>query len=333
MNSSSTIIGVGSPIIDTVVQVEDNFIDQIDVEKGGMQLVDKETYTSVLKTIPAKPVRTPGGSAGNTTFALARMGNLTRFLGKTGNCDEGEFFRSEFLRLGGSTQSFKVGNTINGQCLSMVTPDGERTFLTHLGASMTLDSDEISVEDFTDCTHAHIEGYLVFNRSLITHILKCAKSAGCSVSLDLASFDVVQQNADFLSELLNDYVDIVFANEKEAAVFTGLPETDYDEMSKQLSKYCEIAVVKAGAMGSYLTEQNQTFKVEAVPVSQVVDTTGAGDLWAAGFLHGWSRGQSLTRSADIGSVLGAAVVQVPGSVLPQESWERSLSEIGTILSS
>lgn len=326
MNSNFTTIGVGSPIIDIIAPVEESFITQINAEKGGMVLVDEDALKSLLKKITGKTTKAPGGSAGNTLFALARMGNNARFLGKTGNCADGNFYRNHFDSLGGHTSSFKVGNVINGQCLSLITPDGERTLRTHLGAAMSLGKEEISATDFEGCDHAHIEGYLLFNEELILHILKSAKEANCTVSLDLASFEVVQAGGSLLKEILQEYVDIVFANEAEAAAFTGLNDA-YQEMAKLLAKHCDIAVVKMGSNGVCVANRDETILIDAVPVDKVVDTTGAGDLWAAGFLHGWSRNYNLAQSAKAGAILGAAVVQTQGSVLTEEVWNHCLLEI------
>lgn len=331
MASSITTIGVGSPIIDIIAQVEESFIAQIGAEKGGMVLVDEDAFEDLLKKIPEQFVKTPGGSAGNTLFSLARMGSKARFLGKTGNCAEGDFYRNHFGSLGGNTSSFKIGNVINGQCLSLVTPDGERTLRTHLGAAMSLDQAEISVADFENCDHAHIEGYLLFNKDLMLHILECAKAANCTISLDLASFEVVQASGSLLKEILKDYVDIVFANEAEAAAFTGLKDA-YSEMAKILAEYCDIAVIKIGPDGAHIANKNEIIKVDAVPVSKVVDTTGAGDLWAAGFLYGWTGNHSLEQSAKVGAILGAAVVQIQGSTLPEDIWNACLLEIEKELS-
>lgn len=331
MNSNFTIIGVGSPIIDIIAQVEDDFIAQINAQKGGMELVDETTFKTLLAAVPDKSNKTPGGSAGNTLFALARMGNNVRFLGKTGNCAEGGYYRDRFSSLGGNTASFKIGTMVNGQCLSLVTSDGERTLRTHLGAAMSLDPKEISVDDFKDCNHAHIEGYLLFNNDLMMHILKCAKAANCTISLDLASFEVVNASGPLLKEILKDYIDIVFANEAEAAAFTDM-ENSYSEMAKQLAEYCEVAVVKVGAEGAHIANQHEIIRVKAVPADKVVDTTGAGDLWAAGFLHGWSRNHSLEQSAKMGAILGSAVVQINGSELPENVWAESLLEIEKVRS-
>ncbi len=326
MNSAFTIIGVGSPIVDAIAQVPDDFIEQIDGEKGGMVLVDATTIDRLIHSLPKPPVKAPGGSAGNTLFTLARLGNHTRFLGKTGNCSEGEFYRQQFTHLGGDSSRFKIAEQANGQCLSLVTPDGERTMRTNLGAAMTLAPEEISAADFEGCQHAHIEGYLLFNEALMMRVLDSAKQAGCTISLDLASFEVVHVTSKILPKILDEYVDIVFANEEEAEAFTGIKE-DYSAMTKALAEYCEIVAVKVGAHGSYIGHAGTVTKIEPMHAAKVIDTTGAGDLWAAGFLHGWSHQLSLTQAAKIGSILGAVVVQEQGSALPQHIWDDVVSAI------
>jgi sugar/nucleoside kinase (ribokinase family) len=328
MNSSFTIIGVGSPIVDAIAQVPDNFIEQIDGDKGGMVLVDATAIETLLKSIPGQTVKAPGGSAGNTLFTLARMGNNTSFLGKIGNCSEGEFYRQQFTQLGGDCSRFKVGEQANGQCVSLVTPDGERTMRTNLGAAMTLAPEEISAADFAGCNHAHIEGYLLFNEALMMRVLESAKAAGCTISLDLASFEVVHATSAILPTILRDYVDIVFANEEEAEAFTGIKD-DYRAIATKLAEYCDIAAVKVGSHGSYIAHRGEVTKIEPMHAAKVIDTTGAGDLWAAGFLHGWSHQLKHAQSAAIGSILGAAVVQVQGSVLPAHVWDDVMSAIQT----
>jgi sugar/nucleoside kinase (ribokinase family) len=328
MNSSFTIIGVGSPIVDAIAQVPDNFIEQIDGDKGGMVLVDATAIETLLKSIPGQTVKAPGGSAGNTLFTLARMGNNTSFLGKIGNCSEGEFYRQQFTQLGGDCSRFKVGEQANGQCVSLVTPDGERTMRTNLGDAMTLAPEEISAADFAGCNHAHIEGYLLFNEALMMRVLESAKAAGCTISLDLASFEVVRATSAILPTILRDYVDIVFANEEEAEAFTGIKD-DYRAIATKLAEYCDIAAVKVGSHGSYIAHRGEVTKIEPMHAAKVIDTTGAGDLWAAGFLHGWSHQLKHAQSAKIGSILGAAVVQVQGSVLPAHVWDDVMSAIQT----
>lgn len=321
-----TFIGIGSPIVDTIVSVDEEFIKQIDCDKGGMMLVEADDIDQLLATLSESPIKTPGGSAGNTLFTLARMGNRSKFLGKLGNCVAGELYQRQFAQLGGDSSRFKWGDIPNGQCLSLVTPDGERTMCTYLGAAMTLSPAEISVADFTDCQHAHLEGYLLFNQALIRSVFESAQQAGCSISLDLASFEVVQASQAILPNLLRDYVDIVFANQAEAEAFTGIRH-DPPAMAAKLAEYCDIAAVKVGAHGAYLADHRGVTHIEPMHAAKVVDTTAAGDLWAAGFLHGWAHQLNHVESANIGSILGAAVVQVQGSELPPHLWDDVMSAI------
>ena len=326
MNKDFTIIGVGSPIVDSIAPVGEDFLEIVGGEKGGMLLTDAETIGRLIERIPERPHAAPGGSAGNTLFALARMGAATSFLGKVGSCERGQFYRNRFIELGGDGSRFKIGDGPNGHCLSLVTPDGERTMRTDLGAAMTLTPDEISARDFDGCRHAHIEGYLLFNAELMQRVVESAKEAGCSISLDLASFEVVHAAKDTLPAILKDYVDIVFANEEEASAFTGI-DSDYAAMAEQLASLCDIAAVKVGAEGSYIAADGAVLKAAPVPAAKVVDTTGAGDLWAAGFLYGWSRQLPLEDCARIGSILGSAVVQTQGAELSDEAWMTIMNHI------
>ncbi|MFP4157087.1 MAG: adenosine kinase [Opitutales bacterium] len=321
-----TFIGVGSPIVDSIAMVEESFLDQVEGEKGGMVLVDGPSIDAWIAQLPEGHSAAPGGSAGNTLFALARMGAAAKFLGKSGNCARGRFYRERFAELGGDSSRFKKAEQPNGHCLSLVTPDGERTMRTDLGAAMTLAPDEISVADFEGCTHAHIEGYLLFNEALMQRILECAKAAGCRISLDLASFEVVHAAKASLSAILENYVDLVFANEEEGEAYTGI-KGDESAMARELGRLCQIAVVKVGPHGSYIASDGVVQKIEPEPVDHVVDTTGAGDLWAAGFLYGLSKDRELADCARIGSLLGAAVVQQRGSVLPDPIWEQILERV------
>ena len=326
MKAAIKIVGVGSPIVDSIAQIDDAFLQTVEGEKGGMVLVEDATIKQIIERIPGAITRSPGGSAGNTLFALARLGAPAAFLGKTGDCANGQFYRARFAELGGDSSRFKIGSSPNGHCLSLVTPDGERTMRTDLGAAMTLQPDEIHPDDFAGCQHAHIEGYLLFNEALLRAVLAAAKEAGCTISLDLASFEVVQAAGDTLREILRDSVDIVFANEEEAAAFTGLSD-DYPAMARTLAELCSIAAVKIGAEGAWIASGDQLFHAASVPAASVIDTTGAGDLWAAGFLYGWSRQRPLADCARYGALLGSAVVQQQGTELPEAVWQPLQKEI------
>ncbi|WOO39521.1 adenosine kinase [Rubellicoccus peritrichatus] len=321
------LIGVGSPIVDSLAQVDEAFVQSIEGAKGGMELVNGEQLAAMMARLD-NMAEAPGGSAGNTAVAVARLGLPTTFLGKIGNDVGGEFYRDRFVALGGDGSRFKIGTVENGRCLSLITPDSERTMRTNLGAAMTLAPDEVSAADFAECKHAHIEGYILFNRDLMYKVLDSAKEAGCTISLDLASFEVVGATKDILEGLLKKYVDIVFANEEEGNAFTGLGE-DYEAMALKLGELCSIAVVKIGAKGSLIAENGTIHKVEPIVIEQAVDTTGAGDLWAGGFLYGWLSGNSLAECGEFGSKLGAEVVQVIGAALSDDRWKTLSNEMGS----
>ncbi len=316
-NTTFDLIGVGSPVVDSLAQVSEAFVASIPGDKGGMELVDSQTIGELMAKVDAALTEAPGGSAGNTAVAVAHLGLPTTFLGKLGNDAGGEFYKDRFLALGGDASRFKIGEVPNGRCLSLVTPDSERTMRTDLGAAMTLSPDEISVEDFKGCRHAHIEGYILFNRDLMFKVLNSAKAAGCTISIDLASFEVVGATKDILADILTEYVDVVFANEEEAGAL--FDSKDYEKMVADLAGMCEVAVVKLGKAGS-LIQQGDKLERIAPNVVQAVDTTGAGDLWASGFLYGWLRGRPLAECGRNGSILGAEIVQVMGAAIPQERW-------------
>lgn len=314
------LIGVGSPIVDSLAHVDENFISTLDGEKGGMELVDDETITSIITNINSTISQVPGGSAANTIFGTTKLGLSTTFLGKLGNDDKSKFYKNQYDSMGGDLSHFKSDNSPNGHCLSLITPDSQRTMRTFLGAAMNLSPDEITTEDFSDSRHAHIEGYILFNQALMNKVLQSAKEAGCSISLDLASFEVVNATKDSLKNILNEYIDIVFANEEEAAAFTGI-EDNYEVMAQELSKLCKIAVVKIGKDGAIICAENKIYKIDAILADEVVDTTGAGDLWAAGFLFGYLTNKSIEESGSYGSLLGSAVVQIIGAAIPDEKWK------------
>ncbi len=321
------VLSAGSAILDILMNVEESFVSGIDGEKGGMELVDSAAIDAMISEAGAETVKAPGGSAANTINGLAKLGMATSLLGKIGKDEDGEFYKSSYEANGGDISNFRYSDAYTGRCLCLVTPDSERTMRTDLGAAMTMSPSDWDIDSFKGCTHVHIEGYMLFNKPLTDHVVALAKEAGCTISLDLASFEVVNVVKDMLPALLTDYVDIVFANEDEAKAFTG-----FDEPVKALdalSQYCDTAVVKVGKDGAFLHSEGKMAKVWA-NVVEAVDTTGAGDLWQAGFLYGFLQGKSLVTCGEYGSVLGAEVVQVMGATIPEERWTVIRQELAKI---
>ena len=324
------VTGVGSPIMDLLAHVSDEFVSTYAGEKGGMELVEADTMSKLVDNLPDTPKLAAGGSAANTVFAMARLGMACGFVGKLGKDERAEQYLNIFKKYGGDVSRFKYNPEIpTAQCLSMVTPDYERTMRTYLGAAATLTPNEITVQDFAGFAHVHVEGYLLFNQELIMSVLERATAAGCTVSLDLGSFEIVNAFKDQINLILDKYVDIVFANEDESDAFCG--SKDAEKGLAVLAEKCDVAVVKLGAEGSLIQDEVGTTKVSANMVDNVVDTTGAGDYWAAGFLYGYLNGYSMNSCGQMGSILGAEVVQQLGAELPEDRWEAILEEFENIV--
>jgi sugar/nucleoside kinase (ribokinase family) len=308
------VIGVGSPILDLLAHVPDEHLHHVGGEKGGMELVDHIAMSSHVSALPAAPTLAPGGSAANTLFALAQLQMPASFLGKLGRDEHGTLYHSEFARRGGDTTRFKhADDHPTALCLSLVTPDSQRTMRTFLGAAALLEPHEVSPEDFEGHGHAHLEGYMLFNPKLMQATLEAAKAAGCTVSLSLGSFEVVRAARGELPGILDNYVDMVFANEDEARAFAD--HHDLEHALQELAKYAPTAAVTCGPDGALLHHLGDTHQAGAHPVDSVVDTTGAGDLWTAGFLFGVLNDYPLKVAAEFGAIMGAAGVQRMGASL------------------
>ncbi len=318
--SEVKITGAGSPIVDMLAQIDEDFVRSYVGAKGGMELINDEQMQVLLELLPKPATMAAGGSAANTISALARLGGRCGFLGKLGNDELAEDYLKIFKSIGGDAGHFKYSNDHRtAVCISMITPDHERTMRTCLRAAAMLGPDEIESGDFEGYDLIHIEGYLLFNRELTYAIMSRAKEAGCRISLDLGSFEIVKMFKDTVVDLLEKYVDIVFANEDEAEAFSG--DDDLQSAIKQLGSYCEVAVVKMGAEGSMILCAGEIVDVAVEKVDNVIDTTGAGDYWAAGFLYGYLTGKPMEICGRMGSILGAEVVTQIGAVLLEERWK------------
>ncbi len=319
---SFELIGVGSPIMDLLARVPDEFLQRnVAGDKGGMVLVDHDEMERILALLDGEPAYSTGGSAANATFNAARLGLRTTFLGKLGNDNLSKIYRAAFAGAGVNDARFKRGAQANARCLALVTPDAQRTMRTHLGAAMTLAPEEITAADFQGCRHAHIEGYLVFNRALADAVLAAARAAGCTTSLDLSSFEVVNASRDWLFSQFKRGIDIVFANEDEIRALFQDQTTAYSALAQKLAGLGVLAAVKVGKDGAWLAHEGALHRVEPVAVADVVDTNGAGDAWAAGFLFGYLRNWPLPKCGALASLIGAETVMHMGPIIPDTHWK------------
>ncbi|HUR58578.1 MAG TPA: adenosine kinase [Opitutaceae bacterium] len=318
---SFDLIGVGSPIMDLLARVPDEFLQHVRGDKGGMVLVDDAEMQAIIARLEGEPAYSTGGSTANATFNASRLGLRATFLGKLGDDELARVYRKIFEKAGVDGSRFKTGAAGNARCLALVTPDAQRTMRTSLGAAMTLAPSEISAADFEGCKHAHVEGYLVFNRALADAVLAAARASGCTTSLDLSSFEVVNASRDWLFGQFRKGLDIVFANEDEIRALFQDEKSDYASLAKRLAGHGVLAAVKVGRDGAWIAHESALHRIQPVQVANVIDTNGAGDAWAAGFLYGHLRGWTLPACGALASLLGAETVMHMGPIIPQAHWQ------------
>ena len=321
------ILGIGNALVDVVTIIDDELIlKKFDLPKGSMQLVDGEK-SKMIKAETGSYNRTlaSGGSAANTIHGLSLLGVQTGFIGSIGKDETGDFFKNDLENAGAKTFLHRR-HTHTGTAVALITPDSERTFATHLGAAVELNAEDLNPLDFKEYDILYLEGYLIFNKTLVETACTIAKANNMKIALDLASYNVVEAKLADFKEIVEKFVDIIFANEEEAKAFTGL---DAETAVFRLSELCETAVVKVGPQGSWLKRGEEVIKIGTIPVT-LKDTTGAGDLYASGFLYGVAMNDSLENCGLFGAILSGKVIEIPGARLDHTKWEeikRMIAEI------
>ncbi len=318
---------MGNALVDIMTVLKtDRKLKEFALPKGSMQLVSKEFSNRLMAgTLGLKKKQSSGGSAANTVHGLANLGVKTGFVGKIGKDKLGRFFEND-LSENNITPLMFLDLEETGRSIALISKDSERTFATYLGAAVDLKEEDITSDIFKGYQFFHIEGYLVQNRELIRKAMRLAKSHGLTVSIDMASFNVVKENRDFLESIIHEYVDIALANESEAESLTGeKPEKALSVMSSM----ADIAVVKLGKNGSLIKQGSEEYSIGIEEVRSI-DTTGAGDLYAAGFLYGLCKDQSLEICGKTGSILGAYVTTVIGAKMDEETWKTVKKKVSVV---
>ena len=326
-----SILGIGNALTDILaVFPDETMLREYHLPPGSMQHVDLETGDRIwdkLKEVGVKYV--PGGSAANTITCTSIFGMPSGFIGKIGNDELGHLYRSSLEQSGVKT-TLLTGTKGSGRAMCFITgANAERTFADYMGAALELVPEDLKPEFFEGYDYFHIEGYLVQNQDLIRKAVQMAKEAGCIISIDMASYNVVESNEAFFHNLVEKYIDIVFANESEARAYTKKePREALDELAEQ----CRIAIVKVGKDGSMVKAGDDYHFIDPWPAAAIY-ATGAGDTYAAGFLYAHSLGMPLKVCGEVGSIIAAKVVEVIGTKIDIPRWKAAKEEIRRLIAS
>ena len=310
------ITGIGNAIVDVIVNVEDKYLEDQDIRKGMMSLVDLKTIENISDTIEIKTT-VSGGSVANSIVALAQNGMNTAFIGKVSNDEIGSKFidglKSENVTFACKAQS---DDSKSGRCIVMVTPDAQRTMSTYLGISQKLDSGDINQDVIKNSSITYLEGYLWDlddAQVAIKHATDYAKSSGNLVAFSVSDVFCIERFRDSFRSMIDSNVDIVFANKEE---IKSLYENDnIEEITKILSQQERIYAITMGEEGALIIKGEETYKIEAQKIENLVDTTGAGDLFAAGFLEHFIKNESLESCGSRGVEMASRVIQQYGARL------------------
>ncbi len=314
MSTQLDVVGVGNAVVDVIANVSESFISEHDLTKGAMTLIDAERAKYLHGAMPPG-IEIGGGSAANTMVGVAGFGGRAAFVGKLRDDRLGEVFADD-LRASGV--EFDVSLAAVGEptarSLIQVTPDGERTMNTCLGISAALSTADISAETVQAAAIIYCEGYLYDTdsaKSAIRHVMDIASDAGTTVSITLSDPFCVERHRNEWLDLLADKVDLVFANEAEiAALFCT---DDFEAATRRMADLVSMAAITRSEHGSVVVTGDQRLAVPASEVPNIVDATGAGDLYAAGFLYGYATGLPLQRCAELGSIAAGEVISHMGA--------------------
>lgn len=326
-----SILGIGNALTDILaVLPDDTLLKTFHLPKGSMQHVDMETGDKIWSALKPLGVHyVAGGSAANTITCTSIFGMQSSFIGKIGDDELGLLFKSDQEQYGIRTRLL-TGSHSSGRSMVFVSGgNAERTFAVYLGAALDLVPEDLKPEWFEGNDYFHIEGYLVQNQELIRRAVELAQAAGCIISIDMASYNVVESNDAFLHDIVEKYVNIVFANETEARAFTKM--RDPRASLQAISELCDIAVVKVGKDGSWVRSGAEEHYIEPWP-AETIDATGAGDTYAAGFLYAHSLGMPLEVCGQVGSIIAAKVVEVIGTKVDVPRWRDAKLQIRALMS-
>ena len=313
------VLGVGNALVDIQVQVPDSVLEQINFPKGIMTLVDEPTQQNVLGAVDGRPVnRCAGGSAANTIMGIADLGGKAAYTGKVGTDDLGAFCLDDMRQLGVTIEVPPSSAGQTGTCVVLITEDAQRTLLTHLGVSTTLGADDVQEDEIRKAQYVYIEGYLFTDegpKSAAIRAIELAKKHNVKVALTVSDPFLIDMCRDEFWDLIQGPVDLLFCNLEEARSLTG--KTDPIECANEIHQHNSHVALTLGADGSMIMTEGRVIPIEGVSVP-AIDTTGAGDMYAAGVLYGITNGLSWQKAGHLASHAAARIVSQLGARLAQK---------------
>ncbi len=313
-NKDIDLIGLGNAIVDIIVKVDDQFLEKNNLKKGSMNLVNSKeselllTNCNVIKQLS-------GGSSANTVVCLAELGNNVQFIGRVKNDPLGKFFSSDIKK---SKTIFNTNPTKEGKSTAhsiiLITPDAQRTMCTYLGASVDFEPKDLDLNSIKNSKYLYLEGYLwdsQLAKNAFLEAAKIAKLSNTKIILSLSDSFCVERHRESFLELIENYVDIVFCNESEA--HSLFKKNELKDCQDELSSLCQLVVVTLGCEGCLVINNSHNEIIKAFPKGKVIDTTGAGDIFAGGFIHGLIKNFSLKKCGEIGSICAGQIITQLGS--------------------
>tara|TARA_A100001035_G_scaffold12211_1_gene8549 strand:+ start:76 stop:1086 length:1011 start_codon:yes stop_codon:yes gene_type:complete len=313
-NKNVDLIGLGNAIVDIIVNIDDDFLEINNLEKGSMNLINSDESQNLLKN--CKVIKQiSGGSSANTVVCLAELGNHVQFIGRVKNDQFGNFFSDDIKK---SKTIFSTPPTTEGastaHSIILITPDAQRTMCTYLGASVEFEPKDIDFSVLKESKYLYLEGYLWDSELAKNAFLKAAqiaKQSNTKIILSLSDSFCVERHRESFLELIDNYVDIVFCNESE--VLSLFKKDKLANCQGDLSSLCELIVVTLGRNGSLIINKNAIEVIKSTSKGKIIDTTGAGDIYAGGFIHGLIKNYSLKKCGEIGSICAGQIITQLGS--------------------
>tara|TARA_Y100001970_G_scaffold200773_1_gene244256 strand:- start:26509 stop:27522 length:1014 start_codon:yes stop_codon:yes gene_type:complete len=311
---STDLIGIGNAIVDIIVNVNDEFLKINQLEKGSMNLIEIDKSEELLKNCQIIK-KIAGGSTANTVFALATLGNKVEFIGRVKDDYYGKNFSDSIKKSGAIFNSkLVISNKSSAHSVIFVTPDAQRTMCTYLGASIEFEPNDLNKNSIKQSKYLYLEGYLWDSdlaKKAFIDAAKIAKESNTKIILSLSDSFCVDRHRESFIDLIKEYIDILFCNESELKSL--IKDKEFDDCKKYISSICELSIVTLGKEGSLIIKKNKVHEINSVTTGKVIDTTGAGDIYAGGFLHGLINDYPLHICGNFGSICAGHIITQLGS--------------------